>query len=1149
MASTRHNDHESLVKKLAIFQKQSLDVKFDLDNTDYQAIENIGIGAYGVVCSAIHKKTQDRVAIKKIPRIFDYSKIGTTTYREIKILKHFKHDNIISIRDILKPKQSMDVFRDIYVVFDLMESDLHKIIYSKQDLSEEHVRYFLYQLLRGLKYIHSASVIHRDLKPSNLLVNEDCQLKIGDFGMARGVSSSPDKPNHFMTQYVATRWYRAPEIMLSLVEYDTAVDMWSVGCIFAEMLGRKHLFPGKDYISQIKLIVGILGSPSDRLLQLCQSDLIKQFITHLGRKESIAWVTLFPKASKKALDLLGKILVLHPGDRVSVDNALKHPYLNKYHDPDDEPICLPTFNFDFENEELTTSKLRNIIYKEILEYHEPRNRALRYSVCLKPVPRESSCTVSTPPKEEISKSEGDIIQKPGLDGLQVVPEIQSKDEFKRPLAVRKEDEKVTLDKDCLKGPINDVEMPSAKSESGEVQCSSSALRLKDEVHQEVKKENKTISSDTKALVKAALRNSSLKKQRHESSSETDDKPKPITAAQRQKEREEKRRKKKVKAQERTKKKKDQKSVTGTLLTDEDRELLSRWSKMQKANQPIAPKPEKKVTQATARKVILMGETGPTLGQQRLQKYLASQNKLTEARSQEIDQKVSQQPTEQQGVTLVQSQHGLDSDVGHSMLLSTGAGVTQPNMFSHDDAQQPCQNMSSNSQGVILQPDTNRNGSDVSHDVMVTRHHNLPYSHQHSLQAGSQTNQGIMGNVVQQQDIMEGRIHKPEEGNTNNDLSTISFENLKMLGLLDSQNQASTSNFQHGHFFNTPQQTVSYAGTENDNRISASVSSLPQDETQGQSFSQVRGLVSHGSPASPHKDYSNHSSPESYQSHGSPEVSHGDQANSRLGSYSESSPPDLQQRSPQPAYQQGAPVFQQTSPQSTFDQQHPSPPSVFQQQNSPQSTFGQFDGQPNTNQLSNVDAQPSNHSLTSAIMSLNTVQDLSGHINQIPFAPVVLDNDPGQAHYYGGSSEIPFRQGLTTQDTNHQQFFTHNSSVHHPGQSLANHLFNANSPPDLIASLSRQLSRSQVDDPCPPALALTPRGTGAGYGVGMDLDALMVDAQDIGARPEPSPLSSSLLTDWMEVTGDLNIDMDALEQELSLQSPMTLSYNDLSMYTS
>lgn len=182
MASTRHNDHESLVKKLAIFQKQSLDVKFDLDNTDYQAIENIGIGAYGVVCSAIHKKTQDRVAIKKIPRIFDYSKIGTTTYREIKILKHFKHDNIISIRDILKPKQSMDVFRDIYVVFDLMESDLHKIIYSKQDLSEEHVRYFLYQLLRGLKYIHSASVIHRDLKPSNLLVNEDCQLKIGDFG-------------------------------------------------------------------------------------------------------------------------------------------------------------------------------------------------------------------------------------------------------------------------------------------------------------------------------------------------------------------------------------------------------------------------------------------------------------------------------------------------------------------------------------------------------------------------------------------------------------------------------------------------------------------------------------------------------------------------------------------------------------------------------------------------------------------------------------------------------------------------------------------------------------------------------------------------------------------------------------------------------
>ncbi|KFU83409.1 Mitogen-activated protein kinase 7, partial [Chaetura pelagica] len=128
-------------------------------------------------------------------------------------------------------------------VLDLMESDLHQIIHSGQPLTLEHVRYFLYQLLRGLKYIHSANVLHRDLKPSNLLVNENCELKIGDFGMARGVGPpDPHQSKPFLTEYVATRWYRAPELLLSLHRYSRAIDIWSVGCIFAEMLGRRQLF-------------------------------------------------------------------------------------------------------------------------------------------------------------------------------------------------------------------------------------------------------------------------------------------------------------------------------------------------------------------------------------------------------------------------------------------------------------------------------------------------------------------------------------------------------------------------------------------------------------------------------------------------------------------------------------------------------------------------------------------------------------------------------------------------------------------------------------------------------------------------------------------------------------------------------------------
>lgn len=181
MAESKKKD-DAMLKNLAHLRRRAFDVKFDLDVTTYQPIENIGIGAYGVVCSAIHKKTNDRVAIKKIPNVFDSKDVAKRTHREIKILKHFKHDNIIHIREILKPKETLSDFRDVYVVFDLMESDLHKIIYSKQELTEEHVRYFLYQILRGLKYIHSSHVIHRDLKPSNLLVNEDCQLRIGDFG-------------------------------------------------------------------------------------------------------------------------------------------------------------------------------------------------------------------------------------------------------------------------------------------------------------------------------------------------------------------------------------------------------------------------------------------------------------------------------------------------------------------------------------------------------------------------------------------------------------------------------------------------------------------------------------------------------------------------------------------------------------------------------------------------------------------------------------------------------------------------------------------------------------------------------------------------------------------------------------------------------
>lgn len=225
----------------------------------YSMIRTIGSGAYGVVISAKDFIGGTNVAIKMIPKAFHDEIDAKRILREIKLLKHFKHENIISIQDMMPPlAKRVEDFRDVYIVSDLMETDLHRIIYSKQDLSIDHVQYFIYQVLRAVKYMHSANVLHRDLKPSNLLVNSNCDLKVCDFGLARGISASHDqdlesdgKSSLLLTEYVVTRWYRAPEIMLACHEYSKPIDIWSVGCIFAELLGRKPYLAGDDYIHQV----------------------------------------------------------------------------------------------------------------------------------------------------------------------------------------------------------------------------------------------------------------------------------------------------------------------------------------------------------------------------------------------------------------------------------------------------------------------------------------------------------------------------------------------------------------------------------------------------------------------------------------------------------------------------------------------------------------------------------------------------------------------------------------------------------------------------------------------------------------------------------------------------------------------------------
>lgn len=216
----------------------------------YEMIRTIGSGAYGVVISAKDTKTKNNVAIKMVPKAFQDEIDAKRILREIKLLRHFRHDNIVKIVDMMPPNvERPQDYNDVYIVADLMETDLHRIIYSKQKLSMDHVQYFIYQVLRGLKYIHSCKVLHRDLKPSNLLVNANCDLKICDFGLARGLGTH-DRGEP-LTEYVVTRWYRAPEIMLACHEYSYGVDVWSVGCILAELIQRKPFVPGDDYIHQV----------------------------------------------------------------------------------------------------------------------------------------------------------------------------------------------------------------------------------------------------------------------------------------------------------------------------------------------------------------------------------------------------------------------------------------------------------------------------------------------------------------------------------------------------------------------------------------------------------------------------------------------------------------------------------------------------------------------------------------------------------------------------------------------------------------------------------------------------------------------------------------------------------------------------------
>ncbi|MBA0707002.1 hypothetical protein Golax_019084 [Gossypium laxum] len=342
---------------------------FEID-TKYVPIKPIGRGAYGIVCSSINRETNEKVAIKKIHNVFENRVDALRTLRELKLLRHIHHENVIALKDVMMPIHRAS-FNDVYLVYELMDTDLHQIIKSPQPLSNDHCKFFIFQLLRGLKYLHSANILHRDLKPGNLLVNANCDLKICDFGLARTSRGN----EQFMTEYVVTRWYRAPELLLCCDNYGTSIDVWSVGCIFAEILGRKPIFPGTECLNQLKLIINVLGSQQEADLAFIDNPKARRYIKSLPYSRGIHFSHLYPHADPLAIDLLQRMLVFDPSKRITVMEALLHPYMSGLYDPRRNPPAQVPINLDID-ENMGEHVIREMVWIEMLHYHPELKRTL-----------------------------------------------------------------------------------------------------------------------------------------------------------------------------------------------------------------------------------------------------------------------------------------------------------------------------------------------------------------------------------------------------------------------------------------------------------------------------------------------------------------------------------------------------------------------------------------------------------------------------------------------------------------------------------------------------------------------------------------------------------------------------------------------------
>jgi len=369
---------------------------YDLSVHGYVLMNKVGEGAYGEVFSAKDRRTDKLVAVKRMVSALDRISSCRRTVRELKFLRLAKHENIVPLLDIILPgdvyaedseskddeddsdskNHSNQVEKkrpntDLYAVFELMETDLTTIIKSSQTLSNQHCMFFIYQVLRGLKFVHTAGIIHRDLKPRNLLVNANCDLKICDFGLARLDTEANSHHGACMTDYIATRWYRPPEVVVASGKYTKAIDMWAVGCILAELILRKPIFPAADQYDLLHRICRVLGPVPESLVTTSRNPKMHAFLRDLSdqnRKPTYPLARIFKNANPDAIDLLSNLLVFDPEKRFTVQQALAHPYLANLHLPSDEPsrtlIADPDFYFEENKDKVHLDEMRYLIRRE-----------------------------------------------------------------------------------------------------------------------------------------------------------------------------------------------------------------------------------------------------------------------------------------------------------------------------------------------------------------------------------------------------------------------------------------------------------------------------------------------------------------------------------------------------------------------------------------------------------------------------------------------------------------------------------------------------------------------------------------------------------------------------------------------------------------